>query len=97
MLITQLTRRREHSTCLKILLLRNIEKSRFAHVVRKIIRQENRDLHFDDEQRFILKMLSMKYLLMMRIFERIANLKCLTSRNFCNLDRRSFRIIYKMK
>jgi hypothetical protein len=39
----------------------------------------------------------MKYLLNMRIYERVTRLKCLTWRDFFNLDRRSFRIIYEVK
>ncbi len=87
---------RKISFCTRRSSSRNIEKSRFAHVARKTIRQEDRDFHFNDEQKIILKMLSMKYLLMMRVFERVADLKCLTSRDFYNLDRRSLRAIYKI-
>ncbi len=73
------------------------ERFDFDVVARKTSRLENQNLHFKNEQEITLKMLSMKYLLMIRVYEWVANLKCLTSRDFCNLDRRSFRIIYKMK
>jgi hypothetical protein len=40
---------------------------------------------------------SIKYLLNIRIYERITRLKCLTWRDFFNFDRRSLRIIYEVK
>jgi hypothetical protein len=39
----------------------------------------------------------MKYLLNMRVCERITSLKCLTWWDFFNFDRRSLRIIYEVR
>ncbi len=58
---------------------------------------KNEDFFFENEQNFILMIFSIKYLLNMQVCEQVTSLRCLTLKDFFNLDRRSFRVIYEVK